>query len=169
MKPRRLTITLGLLIAAQLLHAAKPQVEAPPQAGIPPQIEISDKTIHAKIYLPDAHQGYYQATRFDWSGVIASLEANGHSYFGKWFDRYDPKINDSITGPVEEFQALGYNESKPGETFVKIGVGSLRKPNEPAYRQFGTYEIADPGRWTIHKGASWIEFTQQLSDADGYS
>ena len=154
--------TLGLLIAAQLLHGAAPQVEIP-------QVEISDKTIHAKIYLPDAHQGYYQATRFDWSGIVASLEANGHSYFGKWFDRYDPKINDAITGPVEEFQALGYNESKPGETFVKIGVGSLRKPNEPAYRQFGTYEIADPGRWTIRKGPSWIEFTQQLSDPDGYS
>jgi 6-phosphogluconolactonase len=169
MKSRCLTKILGLLIAAQLLHAVEPA-----QTGTPPQIEISDKTIHAKIYLPDAHQGYYQATRFDWSGVIASLEANGHSYFGKWFDAadqrsHDPKINDAITGPVEEFQALGYNESKPGETFVKIGVGSLRKPNEPAYRQFATYEIADPGRWTIRKGASWIEFTQQLSDADGYS
>src|SRR5580692_9990222 len=98
--------TLGLLIAAQLLHGAAPQVE------MPPQVEISDKTIHAKIYLPDAHQGYYQSTRFDWSGVVASLEANGHSYFGKWFDdsdqrSHDPRNHDSITGPVEEFQALG--------------------------------------------------------------
>jgi 6-phosphogluconolactonase len=149
---------LGLLIASQILYAIEP-----------PQVEISDKTIHAKVYLPDAHQGYYQATRFDWSGVIAGLEANGHSYFGKWFDLYDPKVNDAITGPVEEFQALGYNEAKPGQTFVKIGVGSLRKPNEPAYRQFSTYEIADPGRWTISKGSGWIEFTQRLSDAGGYS
>ncbi len=86
MKRRCLTGTLGLLIVAQLLQAVTPQ-----QAGTPPQIEISDKTIHAKIYLPDAHQGYYQATRFDWSGVIASLEANGHSYFGKWFDASDQK------------------------------------------------------------------------------
>jgi hypothetical protein len=149
---------LGLLIATHLLHAAEP-----------PHIEISDKTIKARIYLPDAHQGYYQATRFDWSGVVGSLEANGHSYFGKWFDGYDPKINDAITGPVEEFQTLGYEEAKPGQTFVKIGVGSLRKTDEAAYRQFSTYDIADSGRWTVSKGSDWVEFTQRLSDSNGYS
>src|SRR5271169_5089953 len=114
-----------------------------------PQAEISNSQIHAKLYLPDPQSGYYRATRFDWSGVVSSLQWNGHEYFGKWFDRYDPKIHDSITGPVEEFLALGYAEASPGATFVKIGVGSLRKPAEPAYRQFSTYEIVDPGKWTV--------------------
>ena len=30
-----------------------------------PQAEISNGSAHAKLYLPDAEQGYYQATRFD--------------------------------------------------------------------------------------------------------
>src|SRR6266446_3768929 len=68
-----------------------------------PQAQISNSRIRAKVYLPDAQSGYYRATRFDWSGVIASLEWNGHSYFGQWFERYDPKLHDAITGPVEEF------------------------------------------------------------------
>ena len=138
-----------------------------------PQAEISNSTTHVKLYLPDAQRGYYRATRFDWSGVIASLESGGHSYFGKWFDRYDPKGNDSITGPVEEFltngAGLGYAEAKPGETFVKIGVGSIRKPDEPRFRQYSTYEIVDSGKWTVNRGPDWIEFVQELTDAGGYA
>jgi hypothetical protein len=142
-------------------------------AAQPPQAEISHSRIHAKLYLPDAHAGYYRATRFDWSGVIASLEWNGHNYFGKWFDGYDPKTHDAISGPVEEFltngAGLGYAEVKAGEAFVKIGVGAIRKPDEPAFQQFHTYEIVDSGKWTMHRGSDWIEFTHQLTDTGGYA
>jgi hypothetical protein len=89
---------------------------SPAAAAQAPQAEISNSRIHAKLYLPDAQSGYYRATRFDWSGVIASLKCNGHNYFGKWFDQYDPKVHDAISGPVEEFLSngagLGYAEVK---------------------------------------------------------
>ena len=84
---------------------------------------------------------------------IASLEYNGHNYFGKWFEKYDPKIHDAIMGPVEEFRtgdsALGYDQAKPGETFIKIGVGVFRKPDEAAYKFSNTYEIVNGGKWTL--------------------
>jgi 6-phosphogluconolactonase len=138
-----------------------------------PQAEISNAQIRAKLYLPDRQAGYYRATRFDWSGVISSLEWNGHSYFGQWFDRYDPKLHDSITGPVEEFltngSGLGYEEAKPGESFVKIGVGALRRPDDAPFRQFATYDITDPGKWTVHQSSQQIEFTQELGDTGGYA
>jgi hypothetical protein len=138
-----------------------------------PQAELSNSSIRATLYLPDAQSGYYRGTRFDWSGVIASLKWNGHEYFGQWFERYDPKIHDAITGPVEEFltgdSGLGYQEAKPGETFVRIGVGAVRKPEEPAYRRFETYEIVDPGKWTVKKDASSIEFVHELGDTSGYA
>ena len=74
---------------------------------------------------------------------------------------------------MDEFQtngsALGYDESMAGETFVKIGVGALRKLAERAYRQFSTYEIADGGRWSVAKDADWIEFTHELTGPSGYS
>ena len=138
-----------------------------------PQADISNSRIRAKLYLPDAQNGYYRGTRFDWSGVIASLECDGHSYFGKWFEHYDPKLHDAITGPVEEFftngAGLGYAEAKPGEKFVKIGVGVLRKPDEPSYSSFNSYEIVDPGKRSVKKGRDWIEFTHQLADTAGYA
>ena len=142
-------------------------------AADPPQAEISNADVRAKLYLPDAQDGYYRGTRFDWSGQISSLEYKGHNYFGKWFDRYDPKLHDAIMGPVEEFltngAGLGYAEAKPGENFVKIGVGAIRKPDEPRFRQFSTYEIADGGKWTVRRGADWVEFSQELRDTAGYA
>jgi len=114
-------------------------------AADPPQAEITNGQIKVKLYLPDARNGFYRGTRFDWSGVIASLEYNGHNYYGPWFNRVDPKVDDfrfegaeiiaspcsGVTGPVEEFQthgsALGWDEAKVGGTFIKIGVGVLRK------------------------------------------
>jgi hypothetical protein len=140
-----------------------------------PQAEISNGLVNAKLYLPDPEKGYYRATRFDWSGVIASLHYKGHSYFGQWFERYDPKLHDAIMGPVEEFltnrnSALGYDESKAGGTFVKIGVGVLRKPDEPRFRQFNTYEIVDPGKWTVRTKMDAVEFVQHVNDpSSGYA
>jgi hypothetical protein len=139
-----------------------------------PQTVISNGQVTAKLYLPDAQKGYYRATRFDWSGVIPSLEYKGHSYFGKWFDRYDAKIHDAIMGPVEEFLTdgvdLGYAEAKPGDTFVKIGVGVLRKPDEPQFKQFETYEIVDNGAWTVTPRPDSVTFNQSLRDPNsGYA
>lgn len=127
-----------------------------------PQAEISNGLIRVRMYLPDPECGYYRATRFDWSGVIASLTCNGHEYFGPWFEHHDPKKHDGIVGPAEEFffddGGPGYAEAPAGGTFVRIGVGILRKPDETAYRKFGTYDIVDPGTWVVSQGRDWIEF-----------
>lgn len=138
-----------------------------------PQAEISNGLIRAKLYLPDPDKGYYRATRFDWSGVIYSLQYKGHEFFGQWFPKYDPKLHDSITGPVESFKtgdtALGYGEAKPGETFIRIGVGVLRKPEERQYNDFKTYEILDPGTWTVHARADRVQFEQRLKGPSGHA
>jgi hypothetical protein len=138
----------------------------------PPEAHLSNGLIEAKLYLPDAQQGYYRGTRFDWSGVISSLRFQGHEFFGQWFERYDPKTHDAIAGPVEEFltrdAGLGYEEAKAGGSFIRIGVGVVKKPEEKAYQRFRTYEIVDPGRRSIRKGPDWIEFTHELSSDTGY-
>lgn len=158
------------------------QNQSPPQAG------ISNGLLRAKLYLPDAKNGYYRGTRFDWSGVIGSLEYQGHDYYGPWFTKTDPKVNDfiydgpdivagpcsAIMGPVEEFssekKALGFDEAKPGGTFIKIGIGVLRKPDDEDYSPYRLYEIVDPGKWTVRTAQDSIEFTQEMTDpASGYA
>jgi hypothetical protein len=146
------------------------------QAGAgAPQAEIATARSRAKVYLPHTQSGYYRGTRFDWSGAIHSLAWGGHEYFGQWFEKYDPQLHDAITGPVEEFltgdSSVGYDAAKPGETFVRIGVGAVRKPEESAYRRFATYEIVDPGTWRVDEKKDSITFVHELSDRNsgGYA
>jgi hypothetical protein len=134
-----------------------------------PQVEISNGLIKAKLYLPDAEQGYYRGSRFDWSGVIPELTYSGHNYFGQWFPKYDPKLHDAICGPVEEFTEIGYVEAPVGGEFVRIGIGGLRKPEERSFQRFGYYELVNPGKWTVKTGKDYVTFTHQLKDVAGYS
>lgn len=138
-----------------------------------PEAQISNGSITAKLFLPDAERGYYRGTRFDWSGQIQSLKTKDHEYFGQWFEKYDPKLHDAIMGPVEEFltndTALGYEEAQAGGEFIRIGVGALKKPEERRFERFKTYDIVDHGKWEIKKGGDWIEFTQDLKEHNGYA
>ncbi len=131
-----------------------------------PQAEISNGLINARVYLPDSVKGYYQGARFDWSGVIPHLEYNGHSFFGKWFKKYDPKIHDAIMGPVNDFSPLGFEEAEPGGSFVKIGIGVLRKPDDSPYSFRYPYQILNYGKWEIERKPDQIVFNQKLDDKE---
>lgn len=137
----------------------------------PPQAELSNGLIQTALYLPDASKGYYQGTRFDWAGAFKHLDYKGHSFIEPWFENYDPKMHDAISGPAEEFVALGYDDAKPGDTFIKIGVGVLRKPDDKPYAFGRYYDIVNPGKWIVkdHQSAGAVDFTHELTDpATGY-
>jgi hypothetical protein len=167
-----LALLLSLVIGSPPGHAAEF-----------PQAKISNGQITAKIYLPDAKNGYYRSTRFDWSGAVYSLQYKGHDFYGPWFDRIDPKVINwvfqgpdivsgpcsALEGPVDEFQTvLGWEDAKPGGTFIKIGVGVLRKTGTE-YNRYFPYEVVNPGKWSVEKHTDSIVFQQDLSDpASGY-
>jgi hypothetical protein len=148
-------------------------------ASAPPQEKIANSLLKVTLYLPNAANGFYRGTRFDWGGVVGDLEYQGHSYYGDWFTQTDPKVSDfvyqgseivagpcsAITGPVEEFGVLGYEEAKAGGTFLKIGVGLLRKPDEAPYTPYRLYEIVDGGKWSVKKSKDAVEFIQELHTA----
>ena len=140
------------------LFIAYAQETAIPEAG------ISNNLIKAKLYLPDFESGYYRGTRFDWSGIVASLEYKGHNFYGQWFDKYNPETHDAVMGPVDEFGPVGYDDAKEGGTFLKIGVGILTKPDEKAYNSFQLYPITNPGKWKIKKYRNGIRFIQNVKD-----
>ena len=119
--PTSQNLLLPVLLA---LSASAPAADSPPTAV------ISNDLVTARIYLPDSDNGYYRGTRFDWSGVIYSLTHDGHEYFGEWQESDDPYLHDRITGPVDSFGALGYRPGEPGATFVRVGVGVCRQPDE---------------------------------------
>jgi hypothetical protein len=149
-----------------------------------PQAKISNGLISVRMYLPDSRDGYYRSTRFDWSGAVFSLQYKGHEFYSQWFDRIDPEVINwvhkgteivsgpcsGLWGPVDEFQIpLGFSEARTGETFIKIGVGVLRK-GEGDYNRYLPYEMLDCGKWYVKKKKDMVEFIQELSDTKtGYS
>jgi len=158
------------------------------QVGAAPEAEVTNRVLRVRLYLPDAKTGFYRGTRFDWAGVVASAEFAGHDFFPQWFQRSDLNVNDfiydgadivagpctAVTGPAEEFlsdgKALGFEEATAGGTFVKIGVGVLRRPDEKGYSPFRLYPIADGGQWKVTRRPNALEFTHELADpASGYA
>lgn len=149
-----------------------------------PETSISNGLIDIKMYLPDSLNGYYRSTRFDWSGAVYSVQFKGHEFYGPWFDRIDPDVINwifdgdeivtgpcsALMGPVDEFHMpVGWDEAQAGGTFIKLGVGVLRK-DSGVYDRFKPYEVLNSGSWSVSQGADSVLFVQQLNDpASGYS
>jgi hypothetical protein len=162
---------------------------AAPTLGTAPSATLYSGALQVRIALPDARRGYYRSTRFDWSGMITSVVMNGSHFYGPWFDLVSPSVHDFLdspsglvvsprntaTGPAEEFAnrdgetVPGYNAAPIGGTFIKIGVGRLRKSDNKPYDHFNAYTIVDGGTWTVRRTRDRITFIQRLTpDAGGY-
>jgi hypothetical protein len=144
-----------------------------PQQTSYPKAFISNGAVNAMVYLPDTKDGYYRGMRFDWSGVVGCLAYKGHTYFGVWFPHYDPLLHDAISGPVEDFRSsdgpLNYAQAKPGELFVKPGVGVLRKIDDSPYKFTVNYPLVDPGKWTTSTTRDGVTFRQILQSQLGFA
>jgi hypothetical protein len=168
---------VGLTLAATMTLAA--------QSPNPPQTQLTNGQLKVLVYLPDAKNGYFRGTRFDWAGVIGRLEYQNHVYYDKWFTRTDPAQRDydatgaeiiagpntAVTGPVEEFsRPQGYDAAAPGGTFVKLGVGVLKKPADAGnYSTYRLYDIADGGHRTLETKSDALTFTHDVNDTNsGY-
>jgi len=176
---RTLLFALSLVLTgATAASAADPSMSSALPPAHPLEAKITNGAITAKLYLPDPDKGYYRSTRFDWSGAIYSLTYKGHEYYGPWYDKIDPTVINwvhrdglvvsgpcsALMGPANEFALpLGWDAAQPGGTFIKIGVGVLRKDNDK-YNQYKPYPVLNPGKWTIKKSGNQIVFTQELSD-----
>lgn len=136
-----------------------------------PKVVLDNDIITMSIFLPDANEGYYRGTRFDWSGIIENVSYQGHTFYAPLHAKHNPNQHDSISGPAEEFgmyHPMGYDTAKPGETFVKLGVGLLEKNSVDDYQFNGTYKLVKAGDWQIKTTASNIEFSQQLTTENGW-
>ena len=139
---------------------------APIQPLTAPRVSISNGIVNAVVLLPDAKNGYYRGSRFDWSGAVGCLTYKGHTYFGVWFPKYNPTTHDAITGPVDEFRAAdgdsapGYDRAAPAGIFVKPGVGALRRISTRPFNFATPYPLVDGGKWKIHAGKSQVSFRQ---------
>ena len=165
---RHKTAALALALTALSCHSLSSQ---------PPSVQIGNKQLHLKIYLPDAQNGFYTGTRFDWSGAITDLEFAGHHLYQPWFVGKDASVRDfaykdegivaapnsAMTGPAEEFQTpIAYDTTKVGDPFLKLGVGFLRKADDASYAFSKHFDLVDGGKWTTKSDSKSVTAEQVL-------
>ncbi len=157
----------SLLSTLYLTGCATEQVWQTTSADSPTTVILRNALIQATVTVPHAEHGLYRGVRFDPSGIVTHVEAFGHTFFGPWRKLGDGTGHDDIYGTAEEFdldKALGYDEARVGESFVKIPVGVLRKHVDKKYAFGRAYPKVYMPAWQYRQGDDWIEFRQSLID-----
>jgi len=130
-----------------------------------PTAVLSNNHLKAAVYLPDVEKGYYRNSRFDWSSMLASVQYDGHRYFGDCFlTGPAPDMSDRASGIAEEFKTpLGYDSAAPGESFLKIGAGIFKRIDGASYDFSRQYPLIKPASWLVTTGNDWIKFESEAA------
>ena len=130
-----------------------------------PQTKISTGKFDAVFYTGtnDSDMSYI-GTRFDRSGVSASIKFDDVEFFGKWTNQTDKTFHDAISGAVEEFTQVGYESAKVGESFLKIGIGILQKDSSQPYNFRYTYPVLNSGERKVEEIENGVKFIHILND-----
>jgi hypothetical protein len=148
-----------------------------------PHEQISNGLITAQVYPPGERQ-LYRGTRFDHAGVVFHVTYKGQDYSSYWFDRFviDPSDESkypagvqhsccAVSGPVEEFAAVGFEEAGMGGRFLKPGIGIFKRDNDNPLK-FPTLPALNEGKRTFKATKNSARFTQDIDDPQsgyGYS
>jgi hypothetical protein len=146
-------------------------------------VGISNGLITVQVYPPGKKQ-LYQGTRFDHAGVVFHVTYKGQDYSTYWFDRFviDPSDEGkypagvqhsccSVSGPVEEFASVGFEEAGMGGRFLKPGIGIFKRTSDKN-DQFPTLPVLNEGKRGFKATGNSARFTQDLDDPQsgyGYS
>jgi hypothetical protein len=118
------------------------------------------------VTVAEPDGGYYRSTRFVWGGMVTQLAVGGHTLYTDLKRPHDPTRHDGAAGGAEEFGidgALGYDEAKIGEPFMKLGVGTLKRVNDKAYFFGESYPVVAMAPWTVTAGTGALTYRQEFT------
>jgi len=99
--------------------------------------------------------------RFDTLGAITSIRFGGVEFCAR-------------EGLIDEFNIQaplsppGYDDAKPGDPFLKIGVGELVRPDEKIYKFHHPYDIRKIAPAVIKRRKNEIELKQRFRTENGW-
>jgi hypothetical protein len=127
---------------------------------------LKNQNMEIQIDLPLEN---YNFSRFDWTGKIVAVRYRGILVSG--IEKMEPESEAIIgKGFYNEFgidTPLGFDESKEGEYFHKIGIGLLKKDGAD-YSFFKEYEI-EPATFTVSSEENKIIIECKSKSVNGYS
>lgn len=127
---------------------------------------LKNKSLELHVDMPLEN---YNLSRFDWTGKITTVKYK--NVFVTGVEKIiSETANDFGKGLYNEFgidTAIGYNETKEGGWFHKIGVGLLKKDDEP-YLFNKNYEIK-PTVFKVTMKANKIIINSTSQSVNGYA
>jgi hypothetical protein len=154
---------VALMTATAALIAAEPV--APAHSGTR---MIASSELAVEIMDPADEARYNNGVRFTPLANVLRVTGGGHQFL------YSPVAHNPQTdngGLASEFDLVtsppGYKEAKPGEPFLKVGVGTLKKEGGN-YRFFQNYEPVKLAATRVKWGEDTASFEQQIADAGGF-
>jgi hypothetical protein len=127
---------------------------------------LKNKNLEIRIDMPLAK---YNFSRFDWTGKIVSVRYKNMNISSeeKLNSEDDYKYGKGFYNEFGIDEALGYDETKEGDWFHKIGVGLLKKEG-PDYSFSRSYEI-QPATFKVTEKPDKIIMSCQSRKMNGYS
>jgi hypothetical protein len=119
-----------------------------------------------------AEVGAYSGSRFDWTGFITQVQLKNGGHTFCVMEKEVPLSSVEGTGICNEFgitEAVGYDESKVGEQFPKLGVGLLTKQEDAPYFFKKAYPIKPYPIDTVYNQPHSIEYIVHPEDCRGYA
>lgn len=113
----------------------------------------------------------YRGTRFDWTALITQVTLD-HIHTYCTVESLKPGEGSGGIGLCNEFGIdlpIGYMDAAPGDSFPKLGVGLLKKPDAGEYSFMRPYEITQPFQVNIDKTDDSAVFTVNPIDCRGYA
>lgn len=135
-------------------------------------IKIHNDQLTVEIARPGS---VYAGTRFDWSGFITqvTLAISGgaqHTYCVP--ESLEPGQGTGGWGLCNEFgndKPIGYADAQPGESFPKLGIGLLNRPERPQYNFFLPHDIDHLFPIQIDSTENRVTFTVEPIECRGYA
>jgi hypothetical protein len=131
-------------------------------------LAIHSSRLGVEIARPGA---IYSASRFDWTAFITQVTLDGQHTFCVP-ESYDIDKSTGGSGLCSEFgieAPIGYDDCPPGETFPKLGIGLLVRPDDGPYVFMKPYTIQQQFPVKIDQGEDCVTFTVEPLETRGYA
>lgn len=135
-------------------------------------IKIHSQQLAVEIAEPGS---VYSGTRFDWTGFITQISLatpGGKEHTFCVPESLKPGEGTGGWGICNEFgndKPIGYDEAQPGESFLKLGIGLLKRPEQPKYNFFLPYEVDRLFPIHVVSTDSSVTFTVEPIECRGYA